>query len=166
MANGTATTAQNYEQVSYRGPSLSQHRAAAREVIETIAATTLTAPQSGALVLMDAAAGYTITLPTPIVGMYFDFLQTTTQTSSTQKIITSAATIFILGYAAMVSQSAATAEAFTFDGSTHIAVTMNGTTTGGYAGTKIRLTAISATVWAIESVIIGSGTLATPASTT
>lgn len=165
MATAVSTVRQNYEQLSYEGPGLSQHTSAAREIIECTAATTLTAKQSGALVLMDAAAGFTITLPAPVVGMYFDFLQTITQTSSTQKIITSASTIFILGYAALVSQSAATAEAFTFDGSTHIAVTMNGTTTGGYAGTKIRLTALSATIWAIESVIIGSGTLATPAST-
>lgn len=166
MANGTSTVPQSYEALSYAGPNLSQHRAAARELIDLTAAATLTTRQSGALVLMDAAVGFTITLPTPVVGMFFDFWQATTQTSGTQKIITSAATIFILGNAALVSNSAATAEAFSFDGSTHIALTMNGTTTGGIAGTKIRLTAISATLWAIESVIIGSGTLATPASTT
>ncbi len=66
----TSSIAQNYEQVSYHGPNLSQQRAAAREIIETVAATTLTAQQSGALVLIDAAAGFTITLPNRVWGLF------------------------------------------------------------------------------------------------
>lgn len=162
----TSTTAQNYEQVSYRGPNLSQHRSAAREIIETAAATTLTAQQSGALVLMDAAAGYTITLPTPVAGMQFEFLQTVTQTSGTQKIITSAATVFLLGEVFTFTTATASGAGFAFDGSTHIAYTSNGTTTGGIIGTRLKFEALSATVWALTGMVVGSGTIATPASTT
>lgn len=161
----TSTTAQNYEQVSYHGPNLSQQRAAAREIIETAAATTLTAQQSGALVLMDAAAGYTITLPTPVAGMYFEFLQTVTQTSSTQKIITSAATVFLLGEVLTYTTATASPAGFAFDGTTHIAYASNGTTSGGIIGTRLIMTALSATVWAITGTVVGSGTIVTPAST-
>lgn len=161
----SSTTSQNFEQVSYGAPALSQHRSAAREIIETTAATTLTAKQSGALVLMDAAAGYTITLPTPAIGMYFDFVQTVTQTSGTQKIITSAATEFILGEVLTYTTATASPAGFAFNGSTHVAYATNGTTSGGIIGSKIRLTALSSTVWLIEGVVVGSGTIVTPAST-
>lgn len=38
------------------------------------AATTLTASQSGSLVLLDAAAGYAVTLPSPAAGLSFRFV--------------------------------------------------------------------------------------------
>ena len=161
----SSTTAQNYEQVSYSGPGLSQQRAAAREIIETAAATTLTAKQSGALVLMDAAAGYTITLPAPVAGMYFDFLQTVTQTSSTQKVLTDAATTFLLGEVLTFTTATASPAGFAFDGSTHRSLATNGTTSGGIIGTRFRVEALSATVWAITGVVVGSGTIVTPAAT-
>jgi hypothetical protein len=162
----SSTTRQNYEQLSYHSPSLSQHTAAAREIIECTAATQLTAQQSGALVLMDAAAGFTITLPpVPIPGMFFEFLQTVTQTSGTQKIMAGTG-IFLLGEVLTYSTATASPAGFAFDGSTHIAYTSNGTTTGGIIGTRIKVEALSATVWAITGVVVGSGTLATPASTT
>lgn len=161
----TSTTAQNYEQVSYSGPNLSQNRASAREIIETVAATTLTAKQSGALVLMDAAAGYTITLPAPVAGMQFEFLQTVTQTSGSQKIMTDAATTFILGEVLTITTATASPAGFAFNGSSHIAYLSNGTTSGGIIGTTLKFTALSSTVWAITGVVVGSGTIATPAST-
>lgn len=160
-----STTAQNYEQTSYRGPNLSQQRAEAREIVATSSATTLTAKQSGALVLMDAAVGYTITLPTPVAGMQFEFLQTVTQTSGTQKIATSAATVFILGEVLTFTTATASPAGFAFDGATHIAYTSNGTTTGGIIGTRLKFEALSSTVWALTGVVVGSGTIATPAST-
>lgn len=161
----SSTTAQNYEQLSFRGPELSQHRGAARGIIECTSATTLNIKDSGALVLLDAAAGFTVTLPAPVAGAYFDFVQTVTQTSGTQKVITDAATTFILGEVLTFTTATASPAGFAFDGATHIAVTTNGTTTGGIIGTKFRLTALSSTVWLIEGVFVGSGTIATPAST-
>lgn len=162
----SSTTAQNYEQVTYHAPGMAQMRSSAREIIETAAATTLTANQSGALVLMDAAAGYTITLPTPIAGMQFEFLQTVTQTSGTQKIITSAATVFILGEVLTYTTATASPAGFAFDGATHISYASNGTTSGGIIGTRLMFTALSATVWAVTGTVVGSGTIVTPASTT
>ena len=161
----TSTTAQNYEQLSYDAPGLSQHRGAAREIIETAAATTLTAKQSGALVLMDAAAGYTITLPVPVKGMFFEFLQTVTQTSSTQKVITDASTTFLLGEVLTFTTATASPAGFAFDGTTHVSIATNGTTSGGIIGTRFKVEALSATVWAITGVVVGSGTIVTPAAT-
>ena len=160
-----STTAQNYEQVSYRGPNLSQQRSEARDIVATSAATTLTAKQSGALVLMDAAVGYTITLPTPVAGMQFEFLQTTTQTSGTQKIYTGSAAIFILGEVLTFTTATASPAGFAFDGSSHVSYSSNGTTSGGIIGTRLKFEALSTTVWALTGVVVGSGTIITPAAT-
>jgi hypothetical protein len=164
----TSSVAQNYEAITYRGPSLSLARGKAREIIELAAAATLLPAQSHALVLMDAAAGFTITLPTPTlatIGMEFEFLQTVTQTSGTQKI-TAGTGIFLLGEVLTYTTATASPAGFAFDGSTHIAYTSNGTTTGGIIGTRLLFTALSATVWSITGTVVGSGTIATPASTT
>lgn len=160
----SSTNAQNYEQTSYR--QLSQQRAAAREIIATSAATQLTDKQSGALVLIDAAAGFTITLPpAPTPGTQFEFLQTVTQTSGTQKI-TAGAGVFLLGEVFTFTTATASGAGFAFDGSTHIAYASNGTTSGGIIGTRLTFTALSATVWGVTGVVVGSGTIVTPASTT
>jgi len=51
------------------------------------------------------------------------------------------------------------------NGSTHVAVSMNGTTTGAVKGTKLRFTCLSATNWLVQGVIQGTGTVATPFAT-
>jgi hypothetical protein len=160
-----SNTNQNYEQVSYGPPGLSMHRAQARQVIALQAARTLDVKESGALVLLDAAAGFTVTLPAPVAGAHYDFLVTTTVTSSNAKIITNAATTFLLGEVLTFTTATASPAGFAFNGTTHVACTMNGTTTGAIIGTRIRVEAISATVWAITGVVVGSGTITTPAAT-
>jgi hypothetical protein len=42
---------------------------------------------------------------------------------------------------------------------------MNGTTSGGIIGTWIRVKALSSTQWLINGLIVGSGTIVTPAAT-
>lgn len=139
-----------------------------REVVNATAATTLTAAQAGALVLWNAAAGFTITLPAitaETIGIWFEFAVATTVTSSNHKLITGDAADFLLGEVLTYTTATASPAGFAFNGSTHIACTMNGTTTGGIIGTKLKVTAISATQWVIEGAIVGSGTIATPAAT-
>lgn len=160
-----SNTTQNFEQVSYGPPGLSMHRAQARQQIALQAARTLAIKESGALVLFDAAAGFTVTLPPPVVGAFFEFLVTTTVTSSNAKIITDAATTFLLGEVLAYTTATASPAGFAFNGTTHVACTMNGTTTGAIIGTRIRVECISSTVWAITGTIVGSGTIATPAAT-
>lgn len=140
-----------------------------RQVIDAVGATRTLAPEeSGALCLFDSAAGNVYTLPPPsaqTIGMQFEFLTKVTVTSNSAKIITDAATTFLVGAAALLNNAAATGEAFSANGTTHRSVNGNGTTTGGIIGDRIRVTCISATLWAVDAVMVQSGTAATPFAT-
>lgn len=161
-----STTDQNYEQLSYTGPGLSQHKGAARKIIsDGVATRSLTIKESGSLCCFDLAAGVVYTLPTPVPGAFFDFFTTVTVTSNAAKAITNLATEFLLGAVALVNDAATTAESFLANGTTIRACSSNGTTTGGVAGDSYRVTAVSATQWAISGVLINSGTAATPFAT-
>ena len=157
----SATTRQNYEAVSYRGPNLAMHSAQAREIIPITAATTLDIKQSGALVVFDVASGATVTLPSPTLGAYFDFQTATTITSGSAKVLTGLSTEFLLGAISTVNSGATTAQAFAANGTTHRSVNGNGTTTGGIIGDNFRLTAINTTQWAVSGTMVNTGTAAT-----
>jgi hypothetical protein len=161
-----STTDQNFEQLSYGGPGLSQHRAAARKIIsDAVATRQLTAKESGAMCLMDSAAGVVYTLPTPSIGMFFDFMVSVTITSNAAKVITNLATEFLLGQVTLANSAATTAESFLANGTTIRACSSNGSTTGGVAGDYYRVTAISATQWAISGLMSNTSTAATPFAT-
>ena len=139
-------------------------RGLTQNVIFPAAATrTLTAAESGSLVMLDTAT-QTITLPAPVVGLTYTFRNSIL--SVAQKVITDAATSFILGRITAVSLVAGAGNAFDANGTTHRSITTNGTTTGGIVGDVYKVTAISSTQWMIEGVLAGSGTLATPIGTT
>ena len=137
-----------------------------RNVISGQGATrTLLASESDSLCLFDRAAGIVYTLPAPVVGMQFEFQTTVTITSNAAKAITNAATVFLLGTIDMLINTSATTSAALANGTTHVAISSNGTTTGGVQGDRYRVTCISATQWVIDGVASGSGTLATPFAT-
>ena len=161
-----STVDQNFEQVSYSGPNLSQHKAAARKIIgDGVATRTLTLKESGSLCLFDLATGVTYTLPTPVIGAFFEFAATVAWSSGVYKFITNLSTEFLVGAVSSLNSAAATGEAFLANGTTHRAVSMAGTTTGGFTGDKFRVTAISATQWLLEGVYSNTGTAATPIAT-
>lgn len=160
-----ATSPTDLEQLGYGSPSGCIARGQHRKVISGEGATrTLTRKESGALVMFDRAAGIVYTLPAPQVGMEFEFQASADVTSNAYKIITDAATTFLVG-AVMSGELAAAMDVFQADGTTIVALSSNGTTTGGLIGSNFKVTAISSTQWAIEGVIVGSGTLATPFAT-
>lgn len=128
------------------------------------ATVTLTAAQSGSQVLFDRAAGIVYTLPAPVVGLYYDFIVTTTITSNNAKVITDAGTTLVQG-AITLATATPTDTTFLGNGTTHVAVTMNGTTTGGILGTWFRLTCVTATLWQAQGIAAASGTIATPFTT-
>ena len=138
-----------------------------RNVIASVGATrTLKANESGSLCLFDRAAGIVYTLPTPIVGMRFEFLVTVAVTSNAHKVITAATTQFLLGGIIMGDVTVATSgDYFEANGTTHVAISAAGTTTGGLLGERYELTAISTTQWVIHGVCHGAGTLADPFAT-
>jgi hypothetical protein len=161
-----STSLNNFQQAAPHG-KLTQVQGWCRKIIgDAVATRQLLPEESGALCLLDKADGVVYTLPTPVAGMQFEFLQTVTITSNSAKVITKTiASEFILGQINMQIAAAATTLAAAFNGSTHVAITSNGTTTGGVIGSRFKLTAISSTQWAIEGVVAGSGALATPAAT-
>lgn len=128
---------------------------------------TLNANESGSLVKFDRAAGIVYTLPTtPVAGTYFDFVVETTITSNAAKVITGTATeLLIGGYTNVDTDTSNAVAAFTGNGSTHIAVSMNGTTTGAVKGTKLRFTCLNSTTWTVEGLVLGTGTVATAFAT-
>ena len=151
-----STTRQNYEQLSYRGPSGAMWTSRAQEIIgDAVATRTLVPKESGALCLMDRSTGVVYTLPSPVIGMTFEFATTVTIASGAAKIITNLATEFLLGDLQMCIAAAATT----------LFVAGNGTTTGGVQGDYYKITALSTTQWLVTGFISGSGALATPFAT-
>ena len=138
-----------------------------RQVIkEAVATRTLLAKESGALCCYDRAAGVVYTLPAPAVGMQFEFIVTTAVTSNAHKVITDAGTTFLVGGVIMGDVTVASSgDYFEADGTTIVALSAAGTTTGGLLGERYKVTCINSTKWAIEGVTHGAGTLATPFAT-
>lgn len=164
-ASGVSSTAQNYEQLSYGGAA-SQHRGQHRQVIADGVATRLLLPkEAGALCMFDLAAGVVYTLPSPVIGMTFQFGTTVSRTSNAHKVITALATEFLTGGLFLGNSAAATGEFFAADGTTIRACSSNGTTTGGIIGDAYELVAISSTVWFCRGVLNQTGTAATPFAT-
>jgi hypothetical protein len=158
----------NLERINYDSPDGCIATGLHREVIQSVGATrTLLPEESGALCLFDRAAGVVYTLPTPVEGMQFMFSSTVLVTSNSYKIITATpASQFLIGSLMGGSLTVAdSGDVFQADGTTHVAITMGGSTTGGLVGGSIKLTAISTTQWLVEGDFVASGTVATPFAT-
>lgn len=167
MAGTSTTDLAGYEAVGYGGSKGSLQRGAARFIIsDAVATRTLLAKESGALCLFDRAAGVVYTLPTPVIGLQFEFATTVTITSNAAKIVTASITTqFLLGEIFMYTTATASGAGFAADGTTIAALSANGTTKGGIIGDRYRVTAISSTQWVIDGTSVGSGTIVTPFAT-
>ena len=124
------------------------------------ATVTLTAAQSGSVALFDRAAGIIYTLPAPAVGLYFDFITTVTITTNNAEVATDAGTTFMQGSVRIAS--AGTPNDFQGNGTSHLRVRSNGTTTGGVLGSGYRVTCVSTTLWNCNGLLQGSGVAAIP----
>ena len=138
-----------------------------RQIISGVGATrTLLPGESGALCLLDKADGMTWTLPTPKEGAQFEFFTNVGVSGGTIKVVTNAASVFLIGNVFSYTVATASGAGFNFNGTTHVAIAMQtGGTYGGLVGTRFIVTAISTTQWLITGVLVGSGTLVTPAAT-
>lgn len=156
----------NLERLGYDGPSGSIATGQHRQVITVAASRTLLPKESGSLVLLAVATGATLTLPTPAEGRMFEVGVSVARTSNSYKIITSASTVFLVGaYMAGDATIATSGDVFTLDGTSHVALTIDGDTKGGLVGGALRFTALSDTQWYVEGLVVGTGTLATAAAT-
>lgn len=136
-----------------------------RNVLASSGNTTMTSAMSGSVMLLDGAAtDYALpAIGAGDIGMYFDFVSTIIATDQT---ITAQAADLLTGSVTIVAaDDAAGTDAFAPDVSDDLVITLNGTTKGGVAvGSWLRLTAISATRWFVEGILVGSGTVETPFS--
>ena len=129
-------------------------------------ATTLTSQNSGAHCIFDTAAASTFTLPAPELGMAFTFISTITATGD-HEIIAGTDGYGFLGGVLIMNTTADQTNAFSAatDGENDY-ITMNGTTTGGIAGSMVHLVAVTNTngakAWAVHGTLIGSGNTTTP----
>lgn len=131
------------------------------------ATASLSESNSGSLVLMDRAAGIVFTLPAACnIGTKYEFIATVSVTSNAYKVITGAGTELLIGTLASVDSDTSDAMAgFSGNGSTHVAVSANGTTTGGLIGSKWVFEKVSTTQWQVSGTNRGSGVVATPFAT-
>ena len=167
--------AELYE-LSSRDPDGSIWKGARREIITDkegstgLVAYQLLPEQSGALIVNNSLTGALYTLPTPVAGMWFEFVTLLACTSNEYKVITKTiASEYILGAVtaceafAQVGDSGTAYPAVT--GDAYVSHNQNGTTTGGLPGDQLILTAISSTRWMASGWNAQSGITATPWST-
>jgi len=139
-----------------------------KPIITLTGATTLTEDQSGATVVANAAAGFTITLPALCPnGTNFELVLGTTITSVGLKVITGAATELMVG--TIVNTDTDTTDTLaswkSLVGASNISFTLNGTTKGGLIGDNIVLTKITSTKWQVNGTTLATGTVVTPFAT-
>lgn len=134
----------------------------------SLAATQLITPsESGSVFLFDRAGGLTYTLPEAVIGLEYWFITTVDQTGGAYAVLCSTATAgdFMVGAVHGAIEAAATDEVHFANGTTHLGISSNSTTTGGLIGGWLHLRAISATLWQIEGVLSCTATPATPFTT-
>lgn len=134
------------------------------EPIAVTASTTLGPVHAGTVVVVNAAAGLTLTLPAASgTGRRFEVLIGTTVTSNSVIIQVANASDVMTGTAINAQDSADTAVMFE-TAATSDTITMNGTTTGGIKGDRVVLKDVADNLWSVAVVGSATGTEATPFS--
>lgn len=132
------------------------------EPISITASKTLATSDSGALLVVSAAAGLTLTLPAASgTGRTFDILVGTTVTSNSVIVQVASASDTMTGVCVNAADGGDTAVAFETTATTDT-ITMNGTTTGGVKGDRIELIDAESGLWSVR--IVGSATGLTEAT--
>lgn len=144
-------------------------KVAHRPIISATDATvTLTAAQSGSLVVLDRAAGIVVTLPeanADNAGWYCDFvIKTTASGSNVYSIDASRAADLYYGHLNLEVTNAATGRAFFPDQSDDDKIVMGGSdnTTGKMAGGYFRVEIAAANMLVVNGTLQAAATPATP----
>ena len=151
-------------QTTFSGPVRSERgftAAGSNAVVNITAETTLTyADHVGRIIEINDADG-AVTLPaitTDTIGATYKFFVGTTasdldiQTDGTDKFV---------GNLVLAASATSQARGFAPAASNDV-ISMNGTTTGGIAGSVVEVTAIATAEYLVTGTLLGSGTLATP----
>lgn len=124
----------------------------------------LTAARSNRLILLDTA-GIDYTLPAISAaddGLTFNFYG---EVASTSQSVVAAAGDFLAGGLDLTSDSIPTADSFAANGSSHLTIALNGTTTGGAIAGSFFTVRARGDKWWVSGKLLGTGTpLATPFS--
>lgn len=121
---------------------------------------------NGVTVVASRAAGITMTLPKARGGgTEFDIFVGTTITSNSLIIRVADAADTMSGACLVAQDAGDTVVGFETAADTDT-ITMNGSTTGGVKGDRIKLKSVQAGVWAVQVIASGTGTEATPFSAT
>jgi len=154
-----------------KGLSIQAGYGSQAQITGSPATVALVAQQSGMQIVFDRAAGITFTLPAPPPvangeSYYFDFFVKTSASGGNYKVITNSSSVFLMGSLMNIDTDSSNAvAAWTADGTTIRAITMNGGTTGGLLGTWFRIVSVSPTQWSVYGIDQGSGVVATPFAT-
>lgn len=136
----------------------------AYEPIAVTASTTLAPRHNGATVVVNAAAGATLTLPAATgTGYEYDILIGTTVTSNSVVIQVANATDVMTGGALVMADGGSSVVGWE-TASTSDTITMDGSTTGGIKGDRIKLKDVASGLWAVQMIASATGTEATPFS--
>jgi len=155
-------------------------------VVEITTSTTLSPEAHGGRIISvggSLAAALTLTLPAINVStnpttsgpgqdpntvnnegvVYTIWVPTTISTSSLKIGVTAASGDLYVGAVMSIdSDSSGAVVAFSANGSSNDFINLNGTTTGGVAGTWVQIVAIADDKYMVTGNVIGSGTVATP----
>jgi len=128
----------------------------------TTATATLTDFEAGGLVVVNRAAGSTLTLPDATGSGYTYTITTIADQTGDLVVQAPDASNVMQGFAILANDSNTSSTFPTTD--TSDTVTLNGSTTGGLKGARITLTDVAADTWNVEVFSEASGTEATPFS--
>lgn len=118
---------------------------------------------NGQTIVVSRAAGTAITLPASSGSQASYKIQLATSVTSNSTTVKVANATDIMQGSAVVTASTPGSFQTTATSDT---ITLNGSTTGGLAGSYIELTDIALGIWLVSAVLVGSGTVATPFSAT
>lgn len=127
----------------------------------TAATLTVDSSYNGKTILISRAAGTAITLPVATGTLATYKIQLSTSVTSNSTTIAVADATDVMQGSAVVT--ATTPGAF-YTTATSDTITLNGSTTGGLAGSYVELTDVATNLWIVNAVLVGSGTVATPFS--
>ena len=149
---------------------LSEHPAFSNPVVTETGATFSATKErhAGRVTVLAKANGITATLPAATgSGETYEFIVGTTITSSNAIIKVANSSDTMVGQLETATTTGATTNGFCeAAGGTDDTITMNGTTTGGIAGSRVLCRDVKVNVWHVNGFLVGSGTLATSLSAT
>ncbi len=132
--------------------------------VSLTASATLNRGHAGTTVVLNAAAGLTVTLPAATgTGDVYTIVVGTTVTSNSYIIKVANSSDVMMGTLDVSSDIAGVTCPTT---STSDTITMSGTTTGGILGSRIVLTDLATNKWGVSGGLVSSGVEATPFSAT